>query len=269
MVKMDATKPVRPGEYRAIPPVDFVFAPAGGTWSRSRCRTRSSSGRRARPALDSAAYTADFEEVKRVGQKGSTARSADQTAYAKFWYELSEVGWNRIARVVASERQLGLQSSARLFALMNMALSDAYVAGWDSKIHHDFWRPTTAIRAAEIDGNPATAADAGWESELVTPPVADYVSTHSALGNAGAEVLAHVFGDKTAFTFTSTSAAPGMESRRFESFSQAADENADSRVMAGLHFRFSCEAGQAQGRQVGAWVTSTALRPLTAVASRR
>ena len=96
----------------------------------------------------------------------------------------------------------------------------------------------------------------------MTPPIQDYPSTHSALGNAGAEVLAHVFGDATAFSFTSTTAAPGGGARRFASFSQAANENADSRVQAGLHFRFACRAGQALGQQVGSWVVATALRPL-------
>jgi hypothetical protein len=148
-------------------------------------------------------------------------------------------------------------------------MSDAYVAGWDSKFHYDLWRPTTAIRAADRDGNPATDADAAWESEEATPPVQDYPSTHSALGDAAAEVLAHVFGDATVFSFTSTSAAPGSGPRRFGSFRQAADENADSRVQAGLHFRFATRAGQALGRQIGAWVVATALQPGALAAIQR
>ena len=204
-----------------------------------------------------------------MGGKVSGARSADQTAYAAFWYEFSDIGWNRIARVVSGEQKLGLQATARLFALLNMALSDAYVAGWDSKLHHNFWRPTTAIHKADVDGNPATKADPAWESAHVTPPIQDHPSTHSALGDAGAEVLAHVFGDATKFAFTSTTGVPGGFTRAFASFKDAANENADSRVMAGLHFRFACQAGQALGRQVGSWVVATALRPATAVATAR
>jgi hypothetical protein len=251
-----------PGSFRPVPPYDFVFAPS---WRNLRPFAMQSPQQfriGPPPALDSAAYTEAFDEVKRMGARGSTARSAEQTFYAKFWYEFSDIGWNRIARTVASEQKLGLQATARLFALLNMALSDAYVAGWDSKLHHDFWRPTTAIHAADTDGNPATAADPSWQSEEVTPPIQDYPSTHSALGNAGAEVLAHVFGDATAFSFTSTTPAPAGSSRAFTSFRQAADENADSRVQAGLHFRFACRAGQALGQQVGSWVTATLLQPL-------
>jgi hypothetical protein len=260
---------VRPGTYLPIAPADFIAAPGWrsvrpfGLQSPEQFRVSQ------HPALDSTEYAAAFEEVKRLGVRGSTVRSADHTAYAKFWYEFSDIGWNRVARVVAVEQKLGLQATARLFALLNVAMSDAYVAGWDSKLHYDFWRPTTAIRAAESDGNPATVVDATWESEEVTPPVQDYPSTHSALGDAAAEVLAHVFGDATAFSFTSTSAAPGSGPRRFSTFREAADENADSRVQAGLHFRFATRAGQALGRQIGAWVVATALQPGALAAIQR
>jgi len=259
----------RPGTYLPIPPVDFIAAPGWrsvrpfGLQSPEQFRVSPP------PALDSAEYAAAFDEVKRVGIRDSTARSADQTAYGKFWYEFSDIGWNRVARVVAVERKLGLQATAHLFALLNVAMSDAYVAGWDSKFHYDLWRPTTAIRAADTDGNSATDPDAEWQSEEVTPPVQDYPSTHSALGDAAAEVLAHVFGDATAFSFTSTSAAPGTGARRFASFRKAADENADSRVQAGLHFRFATRAGQALGRQIGAWVVATTLQPGALAAHQR
>jgi hypothetical protein len=258
----------RPGLYRAVAPFDFMASPGWRHLTPFGLQNPQQFRVPPPPALDSDLYATAFEEVKKLGRKGSKVRTAEQTAYAKFWYEFSDIGWNRVARVVAADRKLGLQATARLFALVNMAMSDAYVSGWDSKLHHDFWRPTTAIRDAERDGNPATAADATWESEEVVPPVHDYPSTHSALGNAAAEVLAHVFGDATPFTMTSTSATPAGGTRSFRSFSQAADENADSRVQGGLHFRFSCEAGQALGRQVGAWVVATALRPQSLLSQR-
>jgi hypothetical protein len=252
-----------PGEYRPIPPADYVYAPGWRDVQPFALQNAQQFRAPAPPALDSAEYAAAFQEVKAQGGKASATRSPDQSVYAKFWWEFSDIGWNRIARVVSAERKLGLQATARLFALLNMALSDAYLAGWDSKLHYNFWRPTTAIRAAESDGNPATTPDPTWESAETTPPVHDYVSTHSAVGNAGAEVLAHVLGDATPFSFTSTTAVPAGTGRQFTSFSQAADENADSRVQGGLHFRFSCLAGQAMGRQVGSWVAATTLRPLT------
>ncbi|MCK6691515.1 MAG: vanadium-dependent haloperoxidase, partial [Thermoanaerobaculia bacterium] len=151
---------------------------------------------------------------------------------------------------------------ARLFALVNMALADAYTAGWDSKFHYNFWRPYTAIRAADIDGNANTEADPEWEPAEPTPPVQDYPSTHSALGNAAATVLGGLLGDQVTFTMTSgTSALPG-ETRTFSRFSQAADENAESRVLAGIHFRFSCEKGQELGNQIGKFTLDNHLKPL-------
>jgi PAP2 superfamily len=263
------TPPTKPGVYGPVAPLEFLAAPGWKDLKPFALQSPQQFRVGPPPALTSDEYTSAFQEVKRVGGKGSTARSAEQTAYGTFWYEFSDIGWNRVARVVATDRKLGLQETARLFALLNMAMSDAYVAGWDSKFHYNFWRPTTAIRQAATDGNPATAADAAWESELVTPPVQDHPSTHSALGDAAAEVLGQVLGDATPFTMPSTSSLTPEATRSFPSFTVAANENADSRVMAGLHFRFACKAGQALGRQVGAWVATTALQPLKNLAARR
>ena len=146
-------------------------------------------------------------------------------------------------------------------ALVNMALADSYTAGWDSKFFYNHWRPYTAIRHAENDGNPQTAASADWEPLMPTPPVHDYPSTHSALGNAAATVLASLLGNETPFTMTSNTAQPSGSTRSFRSFHEAADENADSRVMAGIHFRFACEAGQTLGNKVGKWTVENHLRP--------
>jgi hypothetical protein len=249
-----------PGRYQFTPPFDFAAQPG---WRAVRPFALESPDQfrpKPPPALDSKAYTEAYDEVKAVGRAGSPTRTPDQTAYANFWYEFSDIGWNRVARTVAAERELGLQSTARLFALLNVAMSDSYVAGWDAKFHYDFWRPITAIRAAATDGNGETAADAAWEPLRVTPPVQDYPSTHSALGNAAAEVLSSVFGDKTTFTFTSPTAVPANSARSFARFSQAADENADSRVMAGIHFRFSTGTGLELGRQIGRWTLAHHLR---------
>jgi hypothetical protein len=248
------------GKYQFTPPFPFAFAPG---WQHVRPFALASADQfrsAPPPALGSSRYAADFNEVKAVGSRDSELRTPDQTAYAKFWYEFSEIGWNRIARTVAAERRLGMQSTARLLALLNMALSDAYVAGWDSKYHYDLWRPYTAIRGADSDGNPLTLPEADWEPAEPTPPVQDYPSTHSALGNAAAAVLGSVFGDATSFSFASPTAEDAAATRSFTSFSQAADENADSRVRAGLHFRFACDAGQELGRQVGAWTVENWLR---------
>jgi hypothetical protein len=243
------------GAYQFVAPLALVVAPG---WSHVRPFALQSPQQLrvpAPPALTSDAYAAAFAEVKASGGKGSRARTADQSAYAKFWWEFSDIGWNRVARTAAAARNVDLAEAARLFALLNMALADGYIAGWDSKQHYDFWRPTTAIRAAADDGNPATAADPVWESAEITPPVQDYPSTHSALGRAAAEVLTAILGEDVGFTVASTTAGPAGAPRSFTSFRQAANENADSRVRAGLHFRFSCDAGQ----QLGARIAEVAL----------
>lgn len=252
-----------PGIYQLVPPLNFIYAPHWKTmqtfslsrYDQFRCPPP--------PALNSKQYADDFIEVKEFGGKLSNVRTPDQTSYAKYWYEFSEIGWNRIARIVAQDQKLDLYAAARLFALVNMALTDAYTAGWDSKFHYNFWRPYTAIHFADTDENPVTSIQSNWESLEVTPPVQDYPSTHSALGNAAAAVLAAVLGDHTTFTMTSPSADPVGPTRTFKSFSQAANENADSRVMAGLHFRFSCRAGQDLGNKVGQWTVQNHLKPIT------
>lgn len=212
------------------------------------------------PPLWSKAYTRAYEEVRSKGALDSATRTEDETNYAKFWFEFSESGWNRITRILARQERLGLAKTARLFALVNMALADSYVAGWEAKFHYDTWRPITAIRAADADGNPATVADAKWEPLMTTPPVQDYPSTHSILGDAAAEVLARVLHrDDLGFESTSTSFDG---TRRFSSLSEAANENADSRVVAGIHFRFATRTGQRMGRQIGRYVSETHLQPL-------
>ncbi len=249
-----------PGVYQAVPPLEFVFGefwkdlPPFALESPHQYRVPDF------PALTSPRYANDFEEVKMIGELNSTDRTADQSFSAKFWYEFSELGWNKIARVVAEDHNLDLMTTARLFALLNMATADSYIAGFDSKYHYNFWRPYTAIRA-EDQGNENTERDPVWEPAEVTPPVPDYPSTHAALGNAAATVLAHVLGDDTEFTFTSSTTIPVDESRSFNSFSQAANENANSRVWAGIHFRTACDEGQVLGDDVGEWVLSTQLQP--------
>jgi hypothetical protein len=254
------------GAYQVVAPFDRVIAPGWGTVRPFALGSPDRFRAPAPPALDSREYAAAFAEVKAFGGKRSDLRSRDQGASAKFWWEFSDIGWNRIARVATAERRPGLPEAARLFALLNLALADAYIAGWDSKHHHDFWRPTTAIREAARDGNPATVADPSWESAELTPPAQDYPSTHSALGRAAAEVLTAVLGDGVAFTVGSTTAVPAGSTRSFTSFRQAATENADSRVRAGLHFRFSCDAGEELGRRIAELALATQLQPRAAPA---
>lgn len=213
------------------------------------------------PALVSPTYARDFNEVKAVGGKVSTVRTQDQTEIARFWFE-GPGNWNTIARVVAAGRKLDAHDSARLLALMNLAMADSFIAGWKIRYVYDSWRPVTAIREGDNDGNDATAGDPNWDSLQNTPSVSDYPSTQSMFSAAAAVVLASLLGGDQA-TFTTTSGKPfeGI-SRSFSSFSQAARESADSRVYAGIHFRSSCEDGMAAGRKIGQRAVALYLQPV-------
>lgn len=251
-----------PGVYQAVPPTPFVYAPFWATIQTFSLNSPTQFRVSIHPVLTSEEYTRDFNEVKSKGAKEGSTRTEEESAIGKYWYELSEIGWNRITQIAVAEKKTDLLTTARLFAMVNMALADSYTAGWDSKDHYNFWRPYTAIRKADNDGNPGTSPDPNWESMLDTPPVQDYPSTHSVLGNAAATVLASVLGDNTTFTMTSPSADPKHATRTFKSFSSAAQENAESRVLAGLHFRFSCTSGLELGRKIGEWTIQNHLKPV-------
>jgi hypothetical protein len=213
------------------------------------------------PALTSAAYARDFDQVKSLGGKTSAARTAEQTEIARFWFE-GPGAWNTIARTVATGRSLDARDSARLLALMNLAMADAYIAGFKIRYVYDLWRPVTAIREGDNDGNDATVGDPTWDSHQNTPAVSDYPSTQSTFSAAAAVVLASVMGgDQVSFSFRSGKPFEGI-TRSFTSFTQAARESADSRVYAGIHFPSACEDGLALGRQVGQRAVTMYLRPV-------
>ena len=209
------------------------------------------------PALDSARYAQDYKEVKAYGAKNSAVRTAEQTEVARFWADgagtVTPPGhWNMIAADVAQQRGNTLAENARLFALVNIALADAGISAWETKYAYNFWRPITAIREGDGDGNAATAGDAAWEPLLVTPPFPECTSGHSTFSGAASTVLARLYGDDFAFT-TDSEGLSGV-TRSFASFSQAADEAGISRIYGGIHFQFSNLDGLASGRELGAYV---------------
>jgi hypothetical protein len=213
------------------------------------------------PALTSTAYARDYNEVKNVGGKVSTMRTDDQTQIARFWFE-GPGAWNRIARTVATARGLDALDTARTLALMNMAMADGYIAGWKIRYVYDLWRPVTAIREGDNDGNDATVGDPTWDSHQNTPAVSDYPSTQSTFSAAAAVALASTLGgDQASFTVTSGKPFEGI-TRSFTSFSQAARESADSRVFAGIHFRSACEDGLSLGHKVGQRAAAMYLQPV-------
>ena len=213
------------------------------------------------PALTSDQYTQDFDEVKAIGDQFSTLRTAEQSTIAQFWYELSPIGWNRIARNVAAASSLDSWEHARLLALLNIAEADAAIAIFHAKYLYNFWRPVTAIREADTDGNDNTVSEADWNTYLNTPNHPDYLSGHSTFGGAAAEVLARFFGtDDIAFTTTSGAPFAGI-TRSFTSLSQAAQENVDARIYAGIHFRTACQDGLQVGQKIGRFIFKHYLQP--------
>jgi hypothetical protein len=214
------------------------------------------------PRLSGKRYARDYNEVKAIGEKNSIIRTAEQTSIARFWYENSAAGWSRIALVVAHSQGLNPWDAARLLALVNLAMADGYIGGFETKYDFNFWRPVTAIRAGDTDGNDATIVDPNWSSLLNTPAIPDYTSTHSVAGGASSEVLRRFFhNDDIPFMTTSGVPFAGL-TRSYTSFSQAAAENGDSRVYAGIHFRSAVEDGIQQGQKIGRFVFTHALQPL-------
>jgi hypothetical protein len=205
------------------------------------------------PSVEGAAYARAFAEVKALGGRDSTRRTPRQTAAAHLWAVAPETNWNRIAREAARARGLDLWDAARLFALVNLALADARIAAWAAKLHHDFWRPETAIRLARDDFNPQTVADPGWAPLLPTPSSPAHPSAHAAQGAAAALVLGRVLGDAVAFR---------LGGQDFAGFAAAARECAESRILAGAQFRFAVEDGLDLGEQVGRVALNSRLRPL-------
>jgi hypothetical protein len=209
------------------------------------------------PALDTAEWAAEFNEVKTFGAAEGSGRTAEQDLIALFWAdgggtETPPGHWNQIAQRVSLQRPGTLTDRARLFAMLNVAMADAGVCAWDAKYVFNFWRPITAIQNADADGNADTTADLSWSPFIVTPPFPEYVSGHSTFSGAAATVLAGFYGtDRVAFSITSDG-TPGIW-RTFESFSAAAGEAAISRLYGGIHFRSAIEDGLAMGVEVANW----------------
>jgi membrane-associated phospholipid phosphatase len=203
------------------------------------------------PALESARHARDLEEVRRLGSAASTARTAAQTDLARFWIATGPQNWNPVARAVAAARGLTLSQSARLLALLNLAGADAFIACWDAKFAYGQWRPVTAIRAADTDGNPATAADPAWTPLLVTPPFPDYPAGHTTFAGAAAAVLGAVVGDPPGIPLALTSpTAPGVV-ETYATFDGIAEGVVEARVLGGIHWRTSSAVGKQLGERIG------------------
>ena len=214
------------------------------------------------PSLASADWARDYNEIKSVGARQSTTRSAQQTEVARFWTVVGAPSWNPVVRSLALSGHLSLVDNARLFALVNMAASDAFVAVFDAKYAHHFWRPVTAIRNGDLNGNDATTLDAEWVPLVDTPMHPEYPCAHCITAGAIGEVLEAQFGKGEVPPITMTSpTAPGV-THRWTRISDYVQEVDNARVWGGIHYRNSTEVGEAMGRKIGALAVRNFLKPL-------
>jgi membrane-associated phospholipid phosphatase len=202
--------------------------------------------------LTTPAYAGALNEVKALGSDASSSRTAEQTQIGLFWNTPIWVAWNRIAQTVAANRGDDLETDARAFALLDVTLADATVALYDAKYTFRRWRPVTAIRAADTDGNTATDADLAWTPLSATAPDPSYPGAHATLSAAAADVLSSVYGARVAFSLSSP-AVPGVV-RMMPSFGAAAAEASVSRIYNGNHTRSDEEAGDRLGADVARFV---------------
>jgi hypothetical protein len=245
------TKPYKPGHpapgvYQPTPPLNFVILAGWGELTpfarSSRSRFRSAPPFR----VNSYKYAKDYKEVKDLGSLDSTTRSERQTETATFWYDVRTKEWHQAAQTGLSQVSADDWQAARLLALLSIAMADGVIASFETKFDENFWRPITAIRAGDDDGNASTQGDPNWEPLCVTPPFPEHNSTHAVVAAAAATILARELGDRHTFTVES----PIGVSRTYTRFSRAAYEEAISRIYCGIHFRNGMNAGLAQGAAV-------------------
>jgi hypothetical protein len=251
-----------PGRYQSTPP-NFPPQPSFTQWPmvRTWVLNRADQFRPGPPpALTSKTYTDAFNEIKSVGIINSTVSTADQKQIGLFWNGAIQNYWNEIAQTAAQAKSLNTAQSARLFALLNISLADSVIAFYDAKYTYNFWRPVTAIRAADTDGNPATASDPNWLPQS-TNTAADpsYPGAHASISEAAAFVLDEFFRPKHFPLAVTSETLPGV-TRNFDSFDAAEKEASLSRVLAGQHFRTDENAGETLGRFVADFVTDHALK---------
>jgi hypothetical protein len=209
------------------------------------------------PALTSREYAKDYNEVKSLGQNTSI-RTPEQNAKALFFREGPPPLWGRTLAVLVPAHVPEMGNKARLLALVYMAMADAVITAWQSKVHFNFWRPETAIQLGDSDNNPRTAGVPGWLPHTGTPPYPDYTSGANNLTGAVTGILDHFF-ETDEMTFQLLGAS---SSRTYHRFSDVADDVCEARVLQGIHFRFADTVARTQGRDVARHVFQNYLRPI-------
>jgi hypothetical protein len=216
------------------------------------------------PPLTSGAYAKAYDEVKNLGALSGSTRTEAQTKIGRFFAAGPPGYWNGALRSLAGAHLTDIGDSARLFALVNMAMADAIITSWDSKLAFGFWRPITAIQNGHADGNPRTVGDPTWQPLVgPTPNYPDYTSGANNLSGAATTMLANFFGtDEMAFSLASNTIAAPDNVRDYTRFSDAARDVVDARIYMGIHFRFADTVALRQGTHVANWIFSHFMRPI-------
>lgn len=260
-----ATVPAEPffgrtivGEWRSATPMAAVFAASIEPFT-----LREASQFRPEPPLPltSAQYLREYEEVKRLG--AASAHPSAGTEIAHFWSVNYVTQWNEALRDVAKRHVTRTGDRARLFALAGLSAADAFIAVWECKIHYNYWRPSTAIRQGNQDGNDKTSGDDAWTPLLADPPYPDYVSGANGLTGAFTGALQLFFGrDDVPFTVKTTSPLVTNPARHYTRISDVAREVVEARIYLGIHFRSADEEGRRLGNRVAQWTFTKFLRPI-------
>jgi hypothetical protein len=259
-----------PGDYQPTPP-DFTpaFMPGLGKVATFAIRN----GRQFRsappPGLRSKQYARDYDEVKRVGEAQSTERPEDRTRVARFYEATDADGvYYPAARQMSAVHGHTLSQNARLFALLAIGIWDSAVACFETKYHFNVWRPVTAIRAGDTDGNHKTEPDPKWQAAVFTPPFPAYPSGHASFGGAARVILEREFGPDSHSITLSNPLVPDIV-LRYDTFKQITDDIDDARIFGGVHYRFDQEAGALLGRRIGEYILEHTLRPSCSCKTKR
>jgi len=213
------------------------------------------------PKLSSTLYARDYNETKEFGGLKSVKRTDAQSDAVRFWAQGNLfAAWYQAAAQISARRGLGLAENARLFGLLSMGIANCYILDWDAKFHYQFWRPLTAIRNGDQDGNDATERDAGWLPLNATPMHPEYPSQAGINAGTARNILESVFGTGPE-SFAVTDVADARLQRRFDSLAQMAEEHKEVRIWGGIHFRNSLEVGESMGRKLADHLLANYLKP--------
>jgi len=252
-----------PGEWRPTGSGPLVF-PWLGSVTPYTMRSNDQFRAGPPPDLTSPEYTRAYKEVKALGRSTGSSRSVEQTELANFWNGNFPGQMNKLARDLAVEHALSVSESSRLLALVEVSMADAMITAWSDKIHYNFWRPETAIRLGDTDGNDKTDGDPTWSPFVGTPPYPDHTSGANNLAGSATRAMS-LFFDTNEMEFEITTTNPGPTTndiRSYTKFSQVRDEVVEARILQGIHFRFADADARKQSEHTAQWAYSHFFRPV-------